>query len=193
MPVTPIYSFPYPALTDPPNGAAQIQALAEAVETEIDSLDASQSATVATLANPARAQMRASVATSVPNSTFTAIAFDLEDYDSAAGHSTSVNNSRYTSQVAGKYYITGGVGFSATVTGNKFLEWRVNGVAVGAGLNSYPAQTTNTSSFEARPMYVELAVGDYVQLFVQQLSGVTVSTSAGNSYMAVLLVRNNAL
>lgn len=39
MPTTPIYSFPYPALTDAPNGAAQIQALAEAVETEIDRID----------------------------------------------------------------------------------------------------------------------------------------------------------
>lgn len=35
MGVTPIYGFPYPALTDPPNGAAQIQALAEAVEADL--------------------------------------------------------------------------------------------------------------------------------------------------------------
>ncbi len=32
MPNTPVYSLPYPALSDPPNGAAQIQALAERVE-----------------------------------------------------------------------------------------------------------------------------------------------------------------
>jgi hypothetical protein len=36
MPTTPIFAFPYPALTDPPNGAAQIQALAEAVEAELN-------------------------------------------------------------------------------------------------------------------------------------------------------------
>lgn len=35
MPVTPIYGLPYSALTDPPNGAAQQKALAEAVETEL--------------------------------------------------------------------------------------------------------------------------------------------------------------
>lgn len=45
MPTTPIFSFPYPALTDPPNGAAQIQALAEAVETELNATNADVTAT----------------------------------------------------------------------------------------------------------------------------------------------------
>lgn len=39
MPTTSIYGLPYPSLSDPPNGAAQIQALAEAVETELQRLD----------------------------------------------------------------------------------------------------------------------------------------------------------
>lgn len=34
MPLTP-RSYPYPALSDPPNGAAQIQALAEAVDSDV--------------------------------------------------------------------------------------------------------------------------------------------------------------
>jgi hypothetical protein len=38
--VTPIYGFPYPALSDPPNGPAQIQALAEAVEADLAVTDA---------------------------------------------------------------------------------------------------------------------------------------------------------
>lgn len=37
MPTTPIFAFPYPSLTDAPNGAAQIQALAQAVETSLNS------------------------------------------------------------------------------------------------------------------------------------------------------------
>lgn len=36
---TPIYGLPYPSLSDPPNGPAQIQALAEAVEAELDRID----------------------------------------------------------------------------------------------------------------------------------------------------------
>jgi len=39
MPQTPTYSWPYPALSDPPNGAAQIEALAEAAESTVKSLD----------------------------------------------------------------------------------------------------------------------------------------------------------
>jgi hypothetical protein len=36
---TPIYGLPYPSLSDPPNGPAQIQALAEAVEAELARID----------------------------------------------------------------------------------------------------------------------------------------------------------
>lgn len=48
MGVTPIYGFPYPALSDPPNGAAQIQALAEAVEADLAVTDANISTINAT-------------------------------------------------------------------------------------------------------------------------------------------------
>lgn len=47
MAVTPIYGFPYPALTDSPNGPAQIQALAEAVEADLATTDANVAATTA--------------------------------------------------------------------------------------------------------------------------------------------------
>jgi hypothetical protein len=40
VPITPIYGLPYPALSDPPNGPAQFQALAEAVEHELQRIDA---------------------------------------------------------------------------------------------------------------------------------------------------------
>lgn len=39
MPSTPIYGLPYPSLSDPPNGPAQFQALADAVETELSRID----------------------------------------------------------------------------------------------------------------------------------------------------------
>ncbi|TKG58107.1 hypothetical protein [Prauserella endophytica] len=38
MPHTPIWTLPYPALSDPPNGPAQLQELAEATETALDTL-----------------------------------------------------------------------------------------------------------------------------------------------------------
>lgn len=39
MPSTPIYGLPYPSLSDSPNGPEQFQALAEAVEAELDRID----------------------------------------------------------------------------------------------------------------------------------------------------------
>lgn len=47
MPTTPIYGLPYPSLSDPPNGAAQIQALAEAIEVELQRLDSVPAAVTA--------------------------------------------------------------------------------------------------------------------------------------------------
>jgi hypothetical protein len=41
---TPVYAFPYPSLSDPPNGAAQMQSLATAVENKIVTLDAALTA-----------------------------------------------------------------------------------------------------------------------------------------------------
>lgn len=38
MPSTPTYGLPYPAITDPPNGATQIQALAAGVEEQLTAL-----------------------------------------------------------------------------------------------------------------------------------------------------------
>lgn len=40
MPITPTYGLPYPSLSDPPNGPAQFQDLAEEVEVELTRIDA---------------------------------------------------------------------------------------------------------------------------------------------------------
>jgi hypothetical protein len=44
MGTTPIYGFPYPGVNDSPNGPAQIQALAEAVEADLATTDAAATA-----------------------------------------------------------------------------------------------------------------------------------------------------
>jgi hypothetical protein len=52
VPTTPTYAFPYPSLSDPPNGAGQIQSLAQAVENKIitvDATDAAQNSSITTI------------------------------------------------------------------------------------------------------------------------------------------------
>ncbi|PRX48690.1 hypothetical protein B0I33_104508 [Prauserella shujinwangii] len=44
MPATPNYGLPYPALTDPPNVPADVQALAEAVDTALGNTDSAAAA-----------------------------------------------------------------------------------------------------------------------------------------------------
>lgn len=59
MGVTPVYGFPYPALTDSPNGPAQIQALAEAVESSLQAEANTRSSTDTTLTNSIAAILQA--------------------------------------------------------------------------------------------------------------------------------------
>jgi hypothetical protein len=191
---TPIYAFPYPVLTDPPNGAAQIQALAEAVEDTISTLDSSVSGDLSTLANPARAHLRTTAVQAIPNnSTGVAIEFDVEDFDTAGGHSTVTNNTRYTAQVAGTYLLAGGYGFATSGTGNRVSRWLLNGSTVDASTNITVSYTGNTGAFMARTIMIALAVNDYIELEVTQSSGGALNTSAAGCYMSVLLIRNNAL
>lgn len=65
MPVTPVYALPYPSLSDAPNGPAQFQALAEAVESKfvsVDSITSSHTASI-TLLNRLGIKDRASRST----------------------------------------------------------------------------------------------------------------------------------
>lgn len=86
MGVTPIYGFPYPALTDSPNGPAQIQALAQAVETRVktnsDTVDG-LSATVGSLGLGQR--LVVTNTTTVPGITTTETVTDQGSFTAAAG------------------------------------------------------------------------------------------------------------
>ncbi|MFI5561499.1 hypothetical protein ACIA2T_19650 [Amycolatopsis japonica] len=73
MPSTPTYAFPYPALTDPPNGAAQIQALATQVESKLSITDANVSTVLADTAKVGgewRASAQQNLATGANKLTF---------------------------------------------------------------------------------------------------------------------------
>lgn len=147
------------------------------------------------LNNPARARLRTVTPPSCTTGTFTAITWDQEDLDSANGHSSVTNNSRWTCPAGfdGDYLLLGGSGFSSGVINNKFLKWQVNGVDVSSGASSYPAQSGNASVFNARPKEVTLTAGDYVELFVQHFHGSTVSPDATSCYMDIRQLRYTTL
>jgi hypothetical protein len=117
----------------------------------------------------------------VSNNTATAITLDGEIVDSDGFHSNTTNNTRITvpSGKAGKYFIFATVGMSnGGTTGERSLYIRKNGTTqsialIGASAVTWWQQTDN--------LVLDLAVGDYIELFVNQVSGGTISYYGNSS------------
>lgn len=122
---------------------------------------------------------RQTSAQSLTSGTFAAVTLDAEDVDSANGHSTSSNTSRYTGQYAGWYGVSGGAGFAFNATGNRALDLRVNGAVVNGTQSNIATLTASSST--AQPViateFVFLNVNDYVELFAFQSSGGSLNTA----------------
>jgi len=109
------------------------------------------------------------VAQTIANSTWTAINFGFEDFDTNAYHDTVTNNSRITipTGLGGKYLITYTQRWDPSGAGTRDANIYVNGT-------SYVTQNMNASSVYAsnsKSVILQLNAGDYVQLYVIQNSG----------------------
>lgn len=197
MPVTPIYGLPSPALTDPPDGPTQIGALASAVESTLQTQIIGLNATIATLANPPRAQLRQIVAQNVAISTWDVLTFTAEDHDSHSGHSNVSNTSRYFAPINGVYECAGSSWWAANATGVRLSRWLKNGtVVLGSGLEfDAVANGGGQTGYPARTVQIALLAGDYVELAVWQngASPLATFTAAGESQsmMTIKLIRND--
>lgn len=109
-----------------------------------------------------------------------ALTFNSEQYDDFAIHSTSVNTSRLIAPRTGVYHIFGHVEFAVNATGSRLIVIYFNGTtdiavegktAMGGGLGTFCSVST----------IYPLAVGEYVELVVNQTSGGALNViSAGN-------------
>lgn len=129
------------------------------------------------LQSPPRCLLRQTVVQSIPTAgTGAALAWDTHDQDTAGGHSTTVNNSRYTAQYAGWYQISGGVVLSSGV-GRREVWFRVNGTDVAASESGIHLGTAAIiTGPNSRIGEIYLNVGDYVELIAYQDSGGAVNT-----------------
>jgi hypothetical protein len=131
--------------------------------------------------NPPVAQMRQTVAQSLPNNTWTALTFNVEDVDTdidgAGGHSTSVNTSRFTAQYPGWYLLGGAVGFDTNGTGVRAVRWAVVGIALNAGGPILPTASGAVTVVPAPAELVYMTTGDLVELQALQSSGAALNTS----------------
>lgn len=106
---------------------------------------------------------------SVPNTTYTAVTLDSEEFDTHAMHDTAVNPSRLVAPFAGKYRVTYFVQWAPHATGIRTGRVRVNATLLKnlPLMQGFAAdENSMTGSFTA-----ELAKGDYVELEVYQSSG----------------------
>jgi hypothetical protein len=118
------------------------------------------------------AGIKKSAVQSISNNTFTAITFNLEDFDTNTYHDNSTNNSRITIPTGkgGYYALSGVVSFAANGTGARGITLNKN----GAEINYLIFQAPNVSG---QPLMVPIsyvisaAANDYLELFAYQASG----------------------
>lgn len=108
--------------------------------------------------------------------TQTLLTYDSELYDTDGMHSTSVNTSRLTCTVAGRYTIGAAVRWASNATGYRQVFFRLNGGTV-IGSIIQPAVSGATTDQVINVPYM-LAVGDYVECYVVQASGGNLDVAA---------------
>lgn len=137
------------------------------------------------------AQLTQGTVQGLANNTLTAVAFDQTNADSDGGHSNVTNNSRYTCQVAGWYLVWGTVFFAPSNAGSRKVLIYKNGAVASGSANQGANAGSSDGVALAAFMPVKLAVGDYVETWVNQDSGGslnTVAASPNQSAMSVLWV-----
>lgn len=138
-------------------------------------------------------------AQTLSTATGTAINMDTEIYDivqsgDTASHDTSTNNTRLYCRTAGKYEVAGQVQFNSNATGVRVAMIRLNAAGSYSGgtalvQNTQGALSGGSTSAACIPTEVELAVGDYIELFGYQTSGgnLALATGQANTFVRMKL------
>jgi hypothetical protein len=119
----------------------------------------------------------------VSTATFTAVTFQVEDFDTDAFHSTSTNTSRFTIPTGkdGKYLLSGVLAYSANVTGQRNTVVYKNGSVVNYGTANQAIDSTVYGSYVPISYVLNLVAGDYVEIFAFQTSGGNLDVTNGGS------------
>ena len=116
----------------------------------------------------------AGAAQNIVNTTYTALTFSAEQFDTDAIHDTSTNTSRFTITTPGIYQMNAWVGVSGSSAGSiRVCAIRTN----GTNYLWYALSTPILNSINVSGVY-NLALNDYVEFIVYQDSGVTMTANA---------------
>ena len=120
------------------------------------------------LVDPPLCAVSHSTAQSVPNSTMTILSADTETFDNDSMHSTETNNSRLTTQTAGRYRLSTRIEFASSGTGAREIRFYKNGASLGAAYLTSPNAGTLVVTTYTEQVCV---AGDYFEVGVVQTSG----------------------
>jgi hypothetical protein len=118
------------------------------------------------------------------------IPWTAEDFDTDGFHDNTTNNTRLTvpSGLAGKYQVAACWCLGSTSGGRVLAEITVNGAAARGG-NVEFASSGAAAAISLNPTSVlNLAVGDYVEIFAFQATGSNLALSAAESFLSMYKV-----
>lgn len=119
---------------------------------------------------------------------FTAVAMDTTILDTDGQHSNSVNNSRVICQVAGWYSVSGAVGFSGSTIGARGAVLYKNGASLTQATGNINAASNVLHVATVGEFLIQMAVGDYVELYAFQNTGSALNSAIGG-YSSYLYTR----
>jgi hypothetical protein len=134
------------------------------------------------------AVLRTQTKQSIPNSSWTAIAWDTIDDDTHSGWAAA-NPSHYTAAVPGWYEVDARADIAASTTAFRSLLFQINGLNNAssrmAKVQVPPASGVDTSLTTSTCLY--LNTGDYLEALVYQFSGaaITLDTADGVTLMTI--------
>jgi len=121
---------------------------------------------------------RGAVFFGIANNAWTAVPWLAGLLDTDLGYNSSVNSSRYTCQVAGWYWVKGAVAWDGSGASGASGAGRIDaaiakngGIIVGS--SQFLTRGNLVNSGQQASALVQLAVGDYVELWVRQETGAT--------------------
>lgn len=130
------------------------------------------------LVNVPAAYVTQTATQTLTSSSWGVLSFDVTVFDSYGGHSNSVNNSRYTAQVAGWYIVFGCACTAANSTGQRGAAAAKNGTRIQGAAGFIQATSALSPAPPSPPTIVFLNVGDYVEINAYQNSGGNLATAA---------------
>lgn len=141
------------------------------------------------LQSPPQCSAYHSTLSSLTSGTTTVIPLQSEFYDVVQSgdspmHDNSTNNSRIVARTAGKYEISGQLGFASNATGVRSAVIKINAAGNPASgtsvMSPQVAALSSATTVVAIPVKtVQLAVGDYIEMFGLQTSGGALNTAPG--------------